>query len=512
MKLRWKILIGLGIVAVLAVASLWVNLHSQPASELEAYKRLLRGQGEKLEISEVAPPPVAPEENSVDAVREAFGMFGPGTESMPNAMRMVAPGKALIGWQQPDARNADFTNSWEQFAAGVAADAPAIELLHQVLNRPKLDFQLDYNQGARLPLPHLPPLKRSAQKLTSAAILELHNGDPGAAATNILTELALVHNTAAEGLLISHLVRIAITAIAVNPTWELLQATNVTDGQLAAVQKAWERLDFLANAENSFVTDRAWTSAEIQKTRTDPKRFEELFGSGALMGGPSGAPSWLDPVYSATEAPRHAAFETLWRSSWSYSAELQSLRIDQEIIEAARAMQTNRSQFYKADYDAMDSRLAALGFTKYNQTLFEVLQIPDWHELFAGQGYLTATLRKTLQIETARRIVVTAIALKRFQLAHGKWPDALADLTPQFLTAVPIDPYDGKPLKYHPNPDGTFLLYSAGEDGADNGGDATSAKTSSGANSWYWLRANDWVWPQPASPAEVQYFYDHPQN
>ena len=43
-----------------------------------------------------------------------------------------------------------------------------------------------------------------------------------------------------EGLLISHLVRIAMASIAVAPTWELLQATNLTEAQLATVQKGWE--------------------------------------------------------------------------------------------------------------------------------------------------------------------------------------------------------------------------------------------------------------------------------
>jgi hypothetical protein len=107
--------------------------------------------------------------------------------------------------------------------------------------------------------------------------------------------------------------------------------------------------------------------------------------------------------------------------------------------------------------------------------------------------------------------VVTAIALKRFQLKHGQWPETLAELSPEFLPAVPIDLYDGKPLKYHPNPDGTFLLYSVGEDGVDDGGDPSPAMSSSSSSpNLNWTQTRDHVWPQPASPAEVQYFYEHP--
>ena len=113
--------------------------------------------------------------------------------------------------------------------------------------------------------------------------------------------------------------------------------------------------------------------------------------------------------------------------------------------------------------------------------------------------------------EACKRITVTAIALKRYQLKHGQWPEKLADLSPEFLPSAPLDPVDGQPLRYKRNDDGTYLLYSIGDDGLDGGGDVTSAKSgSSAASSWNWLRARDWVWPQPASPAEVENFYEHP--
>ena len=517
MKLRWKILIALGVILVLMAASLSVTMHVQPENELQAYQKFLRDKGEKLELSEVIPPPVAPESNSVNAVEEAFGMFGSGNENVPYAMQMVAPGKALIGWRQPDVRGydfTDFTNSWDEFAAGVQADRPAIELLHEVLERPKLDFQLDYKKGFQLLLPHLAPLKRSVQKLDAAAVYELHNGNSGAAVTNILTMLALVHNNAAEGLLISHLVRIARTTIAITPTWELLQATNATDAQLAALQKGWEQMDFLSDTENSFMMERARVTTEIQTMRASHEAYEGILGVVIGMAGSgsssSGIWSWPPDWNGITETSRNAIGEAMWRSSWSYSDELHLLKINQVILEALRTVQTNRSQFYKADYDAIMSRLSLLGYTNTGEAFFRALNVPDFGKNFVDLSY-DSTIAKTLRIEAARDVVVTAIALKRFQLKHGKWPETLSELTPEFLPSVPIDPCDGKSLKYHPNADGTFLLYSVGDDGVDDGGDATPSKpSSSGTPNWSWQRARDWVWPQPATPAEVQYFYEHP--
>jgi hypothetical protein len=520
MKARWKILIAIGIFLVLLAASMMFSAHFQPENEVEAYKKLLRDKGEKLEISEVLPPPVAPESNSLDAVEDALRLSGSSSGKIPNAMQMVAPGKAMAAWMQPDVRGYDgsgnnMTNSWDDFAADVATDHPAIELLHQVLERPKLDFQLDYKKGAELSLPHLSSLKRSAQKLEAVAVLDLHNGDMGAAATNILTMLGLVQRNASEGLLISHLVRIAMTSIAVAPTWELLQATNVTDAQLAAIQQGWEQLDFLSDATNAFAIERAWGIDIIQKMRASHEEFEKRLGGMASMsaisgsGGPTsgGGWSWPPDWEEITERPRYAVAEVMWRSSWSYSDELRTLQGDSIILETLRAMQTNQSQFYKADYDAMTARLSSLGITNAGEAFFHALKIPDFSDEFGGFA-MGNVVQRIIRTETGCRIVVTAIALKRFQLKHGKLPETLGELMPELFPSVPIDPYDGKPLQYHPNADGSYLLYSIGDNGKDDGGDPTN--TASGSSSFYWQHGRDWVWPQPATAAEAQFFYDHP--
>lgn len=501
---------GFGIVLLLAVAGIWFTAHYQPKIKVEAYKKFLREHGEKLNIAEVTPLPVSVESNSVAAVQKAFAMFGSDSENVPNAMKMVAPGAALVGWMQPDVRGYDFTNSWHDFSSHVAFDRPALAHLHQVLERPSLDFQMDYQKGISLLLPHLVPLKKAVQKLTSASILDLHDGNTGEAATNILTMLALVRKSANEGLLISHLVRLAMTSIAVVPSWELLQNTNVTDSQLAALQTGWEQLDFLGDATNAFVFERAWGLDELQKLRTQPDEMGKIFGSGGSSSFGS-LWSWPPDWEAITVTPRYAIGKAMWCASWSYSDELQTMKSEQVILEALRAMSTNWNGCLKTDYDAMQSQLSRLGLTNFapSRTFFHALKIPDFSEL-AGDGGLSATVGKTIRIEAARRMVVTAIALKRFQLKHGSWPQSLSKLTPEFFASVPIDPYDGKSLRYHVNEDGSFLLYCVGEDGVDNGGDPNFLPGVT-STSLYWQspKARDWVWPQPATEAEIEkYFAD----
>jgi hypothetical protein len=67
------------------------------------------------------------------------------------------------------------------------------------------------------------------------------------------------------------------------------------------------------------------------------------------------------------------------------------------------------------------------------------------------------------------RCAIVAIAAERYRKDHGRWPEALNDLTHGYLKAVPTDPYDGKPLRWKPLPDGV-IVYSVGPDLDDNGG------------------------------------------
>jgi hypothetical protein len=66
--------------------------------------------------------------------------------------------------------------------------------------------------------------------------------------------------------------------------------------------------------------------------------------------------------------------------------------------------------------------------------------------------------------------VLAALAAERFRLAHKRWPKDLQELCPAYLKEVPIDLFDGLPLKFAQREDG-IVIYSVGRDGKDDGGD-----------------------------------------
>src|SRR5205814_216729 len=83
--------------------------------------------------------------------------------------------------------------------------------------------------------------------------------------------------------------------------------------------------------------------------------------------------------------------------------------------------------------------------------------------------------------ETWRQLAVAAIAIERHTLRHGRRPERLSDLQPEFLSQLPVDCYNGRPLRFRLNAEGDFDLYSVGQNFRDDGGTGSL----------------DLVWPKP---------------
>jgi len=83
---------------------------------------------------------------------------------------------------------------------------------------------------------------------------------------------------------------------------------------------------------------------------------------------------------------------------------------------------------------------------------------------------------------TFDRLLMTSLALRAYSLDHqGTYPASLAELTPKYMTQLPIDPFGNGtvPLVYR-NIGASYLLYSIGPDGKDDSGTPFIHTTSDG--------------------------------
>ncbi len=144
MKRRWKILIAAFVVAMLVS----IARHYQLRWATQSYIAQLKAQGEPMDLAQVTPPPVPAEQNGADIVKKADGMMDFSDRDQtnePNSMFMVAPGKAVVVFRQPDLRDSYSTNSWANVMAAMETNLTGKrELLRQVVNYPSFDFHLDY--------------------------------------------------------------------------------------------------------------------------------------------------------------------------------------------------------------------------------------------------------------------------------------------------------------------------------------------------------------------------------
>jgi hypothetical protein len=402
----------------------------------------------------------------------------------------VAPGRALVGWAQPDVRSWRSTNTWEEIRAALADNRDALQLLSELPNKAAFDFEIDYPRLLFHPMPDRSQLRRAATLLSASAVADLQADDPTSAASRILSILMLARASENERHVIAQLVRIANVATAMSASWELLQAPGLRDEQLRALQEAWMDLEFIHAAEAALCMERAASVgiiASCRKRNTSVRRMMYLID--ALEDAPAeGASS----AKRAWRAVRRKVRDDLRRFWWSYRDEMRMLQVSQVMIDTVR--QAEKEGCFGPALAEQRQRLQALNVGSFENADLHQL------ELFARSAMASEKVpERVMTIESARALTVTAIALERFHLNHGEYPQNLSALVPEFLTSVPRDPVDGQPLRYRRDDDGAFLLYSVGEDGVDNGGDPHPEKSGSSA----WRSGRDWVWPRRATEAEI---------
>jgi hypothetical protein len=105
------------------------------------------------------------------------------------------------------------------------------------------------------------------------------------------------------------------------------------------------------------------------------------------------------------------------------------------------------------------------------------------------------------------RCAIVALASERYRGEKKTWPATVDQLCPQFLAAVPLDPYDGKPLRYRRVKDGV-IIYSVGHDVTDNGGSFDREQQGSpgvdlGFRLWDVPKRRQPSKPKPAEPPQV---------
>ena len=379
--------------------------------------------------------------------------------------------------------------TWEQLAAECDSSSNALRELRDALQKPPRQLDRNFtNPFATQPMAPFVSMRRAAQWLAADSLCAMHQGDLALCQTDLHTLTQLIQMHRDDPTLVSAMMRVAISGLALAATWDALQTNGWNDTALLQMQRDWEAIDLALALEQCMVGERAWVGQAFQMNRQ--ASFQDQQKTLTMW-----APASTNALADLKDRVVGAGITAYWRGHINED-ELFYLRQKQAQIESIRKLTTNGSGVMVSA--ELQAQLASLQkeqdspFVRY-QHLFTTLAMPN----------ASRATEAVLRNETQRRMTITAVALKRFHLRTKRYPTTLAKLMPQFIATGLMDPWSGKPFHYRPNADGTFTLYSVGEDGRDDGGDPTPAKPSNDPpNMW---TGRDAVWPTPVfpdSPAE----------
>ena len=381
----------------------------------------------------------------------------------------------------------EVTNSWQDVETELSTNRIALADLRVVLQSRGFDNKLDYATGSEMLLPHLRPTRNLSRWYVASVQLSLRQGNNAEALMDMLASLRLTRVPENDRLVVCELTRIQIANQNAAVCWEALQSDNWTDGQLAEIQSGWLHTSFLTNMILALKMKRAIY-------RSDFKRFLNSAGSGSAVGALMFhvTPPWVEMMPDGIEvAFTQRIAPAFWRFAWLKQDEKNLLEAVEALIQTCQSAATNQSKLQVSPL--LDQFSEKYLPQECRSTIFPVSEL-----ILSG---IFAPIGAVFRAETQRSLVLCAIALKRHSLRHGKLPTTLDALVPEFLSSVPVDFMDGKPVKYRLGSDGSFTLYSIGEDGMDDGGDIFPVATYSWRDLW---KRRDYVWSAPATSAEIE--------
>ena len=512
-----RFLFGLACFATL-IALFYAEEDWRGKRDWENYKREWDAKGEKFDFKDFVPPPVPDDQNFAltPIVSTSWGqMLTRDGKMIPydkrdtnyvSRLKMEIVHNYEESPKDGDWRTAKISDlkAWRDYYRALAATTnefpvapqpqtpaqdvllalskydPVIEELREAGKLPYSRFPLEWDKDdpAEIMLPHLAVLKQCSLALQLRAIAELQNGEDEKAFDDVKLIFRLVDSIRTEPTIISQLVRFAMVQIALQPIWEGLAEHKWSDMQLAGLDTELAKPDFPSDYEFSVRSERSFHSKIIDWIEQKRSRYWNFF----------------DMISSDQRNTMNDFLGTvvfyLAPKGWFYQNEISLAQMEQQwnlpLVDATnRIVSPKKVQQTKQAFESSFHHATPFNF-------FARLLVPG----------LGSYAQKTAYAQNAVNLARVAIALERYRLAHGEYPESLDALASPFMEKIPHDIINGEPLKYRHEANGQFVLYSVGWNETDDGGvvetKVVGATDRKPRNPIWDISQGDWVWRYPA--------------
>ena len=359
-------------------------------------------------------------DNAADVIIDAFSFYEKWEEDKLEALPVV--GKAEL-----PCRNEPFPEETEVLIVQYIADnSKALELLHKGARTEQSRYPVDYSEPLALN-PYLSEIKAGIKLLQLEALIRAESNQPELALESIESMLGVSNSLSKEPCLISQLVSINYKGLVVRTVERILNRTEFTDAQLMRLDKMLFNVQNLSTMPRAFIGE---TCNLIETFRMPSFKMKECLvvdlyfpDISIICYKLSGLADMDMIIYLDLLSDYMKAYELPFHRRWEA-------------------------------FQRIDSRIGA---------------VSDIHLLLNSVHYMSRSLTIDLRLAADLLTARTAIAICRYRLETGNYPEKLVNLVPDYFDAVLKDPFDGNDLRFQKNDIG-FVVYSIGPDGIDNGG------------------------------------------
>jgi hypothetical protein len=329
----------------------------------------------------------------------------------------------------------------------LAGNGGALDLLHQAAALKQSRYPLDLRRLSLRPYSHLDSLRWSSHLLEAEALHHADDQDSALAVRSVISMLGLARSLDAEPLVRSHLARIECQKVAATSLEQVLDRTVPADADLRQLTTALNEAHDPQSLTRAFVGQRCIGiySFDMMTPAADP----------SLSLVERSLPLWQRLVIYPVLFVRFPSllYYPLGLMHWD---ELRYLQFMDRYIAASKMPFQERIAAAQSSQRAL-ARLPG----------FHVLA-RQWLRNMNGPAIILKDATNTARLRAAR----AAVAVERYRLAHGQLPATLAVLVPDYLDAVPTDPFDpaSAELQYRKLAKG-YVVYSIGSDATNDDGD-----------------------------------------
>lgn len=424
------------LVMAVGLAAVWLALDGIGSLMVRRSVRAWEEAGLPLQISEIAPPPASREGNAALIVEK---LTPPKYSSSEDGSKVLTDSKVKqirvlgdsLAKQLTD--NEVLPETVEKLAKAMRNPVVGewVSVGREAAQYPHFDAYFDYDLGFDLILDHVVVLQHLSQLLKAKAILQAAQGRWLEAHETLIACLQMGEFLQNEPFFISLAIRMGNRLIVFEGLESLLQAQDSVDPEILqlwvpALSKL-ESIDFPGTVRFALI------GAAVA--------FLEMQESGEFRSSDINSDKKLAFFDHPFFRPLHKAdVATCFRASQRVIALL------------------DRTATGEISWETLE---------KLHEEWEE--NLPWYAVTTKGVIWRNHWVRDTRMVHIRLILAQTALAIHRYRHAKGDWPETLADLVPEYLSAVPQDSYGEASLRYLREP-GRVLLYSLGPNETDDSG------------------------------------------